>query len=256
MGNQAELIRLHPGTDGNFVVPGIWQEYTGDLFRVMGSIRHAETNEMLILMSSMRGHDVVALPATAFFTSMEYNIPRFERVGEEYILTYTGRRFPLFSPSVEDVDIRDIAHALSNNCRFAGHTRHHYSVAQHSVMASYIVPAEDALAALLHDAAEAYLFDATRPLKQFLVNFKQIENTVQTTINRAFGIQTEKTAAVAHSDMILLATERRDLMPDNDDVWQCLQGYAPLHGSIEYWPQDYAELTFLNRFEQLTMKGN
>jgi hypothetical protein len=252
MGNQSELIRLQPGTDGNFVTPGIWQEYTGDLFRVMGCLRHSETHEMLVLISPMVCHDVVAMPATEFFKSLEYSLPRFQRVGEEWILTSTGRRFPLFNPSIEDVDIHDIAAALSKQCRFAGHPHTFYSVAQHSVMASYIVPPEDALAALLHDAAESYLFDATRPLKQFLVNFKAIEHRIQMTINRAFGIPNKKPRSVQDADMQLLATERRDLMPPTDDVWPCLEGYTALANETAPWFPKQAEQLFLTRFRQLT----
>ena len=84
-----------------------------------------------------------------------------------WIITYSGKKFYHLAPSAEMVDIVDIAHALSLTCRWTGHTRYHYSVAQHSWYFSYLVPKEFALSALLHDASEAYLGDMNRPLKHF-----------------------------------------------------------------------------------------
>ena len=84
----------------------------------------------------------------------------------DWIQTFTGRAFYVLDPRPEDVDIEDIAHALSMQCRFAGHCREFYSVAQHSVTASWLVPPEDALWGLLHDAAEAYVVDLPRPIKR------------------------------------------------------------------------------------------
>ncbi len=56
----------------------------------------------------------------------------------------------------DDIDINDIAVSLSNICRFAGHLSHFYSVAQHAVLCSQLVPQEFAFEALMHDATEAY----------------------------------------------------------------------------------------------------
>jgi hypothetical protein len=82
-----------------------------------------------------------------------------------YILTATGKKFWFDDPQPEQVCIEDIAWALSNLCRYTGHCRWFYSIAQHSVGASFIVPARFALEALLHDAAEAYITDLNAPLK-------------------------------------------------------------------------------------------
>jgi hypothetical protein len=86
-----------------------------------------------------------------------------------YIQTVSGRRFNPFEPDREQIDISDIATALANQCRFGGHTRTFYSVAQHSCLISDLVRergggAADALSALLHDASEAYLVDLRREL--------------------------------------------------------------------------------------------
>src|SRR6267378_1608096 len=84
-----------------------------------------------------------------------------------WIVTYSGLQFYHLAPTPEMVCIEDIAHALSQTCRWTGHTKFHYSVAQHSIYCSFLVPAEHALAALLHDASEAYLGDMNRPLKHY-----------------------------------------------------------------------------------------
>lgn len=96
-----------------------------------------------------------------------------------HILTYTGLHFPLLKPEYFHFNILDIAHALSQLCRFTGHTSSFYSVAQHSVMVASLVPADQALAALMHDAAEAYLGDVSSPLKALLPDYKLIETNVE-----------------------------------------------------------------------------
>lgn len=82
-----------------------------------------------------------------------------------WIMTHTGKKFKPFNPRTEDIDIEDIAHALSNICRFNGHVNQFYSVAEHSVLVSVLCPEELKLKGLLHDAAEAYLGDVPSPLK-------------------------------------------------------------------------------------------
>ena len=82
-----------------------------------------------------------------------------------WIQTFQGKAFDPFAPRPADISHFDIAHALSNICRFTGHTNTFYSVAQHSVQVALLVPRPMQLAALLHDASEAYLCDI-RPAHQ------------------------------------------------------------------------------------------
>ena len=105
----------------------------------------------------------------------------------DFIQTFTGRMFWPIDPQPDEVDIEDIAHALSNVCRFCGHTREFYSVAQHSVLVSEIVPAAFALEGLLHDATEAYISDVARPVKPYLTNYKEIEINLYRAIAKRFN---------------------------------------------------------------------
>ncbi len=122
------------------------------------------------------------------------------------IQTHSGIAFDLLNPTPDMIDIGDIAHALSNVCRFGGHCREFYSVAQHSVHVaqwayeataedySYIDPSmasEVALWGLLHDAPEAYIGDMVRPLKHGSdcgVEFQQVERRIMDAICEKFDL--------------------------------------------------------------------
>lgn len=167
------------------------------------------------------------------------------------ILTASGNYFNFIEPSGNAVLVTDIAHALSHVCRFAGHTREFYSVAQHSVLASRIVPPEHALAALFHDATEAYIGDVARPLKQLLPDYKAIEARLQSDIFAKLGLPAELPASVKRADLVLLATEQRDLMPAHDDEWALIADVEPLAGRIEPWSCWVACTMFLERYRDL-----
>ncbi|MBA4032914.1 MAG: phosphohydrolase, partial [Planctomyces sp.] len=79
-----------------------------------------------------------------------------------WIRTISGRRVDLNPPKAEQIDLYDIAHALSQICRFNGHTMRHYSVAEHQVLVARLLPPPLQLAGLFHDSPEAYLGDVVR----------------------------------------------------------------------------------------------
>src|SRR5690348_18006267 len=105
------------------------------------------------------------------------------------IHTFTGRTFCPLDPKPEDIDIQDIAHALSCQCRFTGHSRKFYSVAEHCVRVSLLVSPDLQLAALLHDASEAYLSDVARPIKRLpaMAEYRRTEEALQRQIYLCFG---------------------------------------------------------------------
>jgi 5'-deoxynucleotidase YfbR-like HD superfamily hydrolase len=167
------------------------------------------------------------------------------------ILARSGHYFNFLEPETCVIEITDIAHALSHICRFAGHTREFYSVAQHSMLASTIVPPEDAYEALLHDAAEAYVGDIPKPLKELLPDFKVIEARVEAAVFAALGLPEKLSATIKKADRIMLTTEQRDLMPAHNDVWSLTCGITPLERTIRPWSPEQAYNAFLTRFNQL-----
>lgn len=177
------------------------------------------------------------------------------------ILTYTGRYVSLAIPTSPGIptptefDISDIAHALSQICRFGGHTRQYYSVAQHSVLVSQIVPTEYRLQALLHDAAEAYFGDMVQPLKRqpWMWSYRDFESAMMARVFECFGVKrtADSNEAVRAADLQMLATERRDLMPPNGQPWAILKGVMPRQAIISPQMPAAAEAMFLRRFKEL-----
>lgn len=176
---------------------------------------------------------------------------------ESSVLTRSGRYFDLLAPRPDDISITDIAHALANLARFNGHTRHFYSVAQHSVMAADLISQtnpELALEALLHDAAEAYIGDIARPLKRMLPGIGALEDQIMRAICDSFEVQWPLAPEVKIADNILLAWERRDLMIEHDAAWLDIAS-VKTDGlpKIECWSPDEACQKFLARFDRLYM---
>lgn len=170
------------------------------------------------------------------------------------ILTQSGNYFDFLNPERCEIHIEDIAHALSHICRFNGHVREFYSVAQHSVHVSKVIEWLDPSAqmeGLLHDSAEAYIGDITRPLKQLLPEYKVIEERVERAIFPIFGIAYPLSKAVKTADLILLATEQRDLMPEHDDEWALIKDIKPMQEHIVPWTPDKAFRRFMERYEEL-----
>lgn len=168
------------------------------------------------------------------------------------ILTVSGTYFNFLEPHLSVITIEDIAHGLGNVCRFAGHTREFYSVAQHSYHASFLVPPEHALAALLHDAHEAYIGDMPTPLKRLIPQFKEMELRIEEAVLAHFGLALPLHPCVKQADLRMLATEQRDLLPPHDDEWALLRGVEPCRDTIHPWPAASARMAFLQRYRELT----
>jgi hypothetical protein len=177
-----------------------------------------------------------------------------------YLQTVSGRFLNPFEPDPAQIDIGDIARALANVCRFGGHCRTFYSVAQHSVIVSELVEerggdVEDVFAALMHDATEAYLGDMPHPIKHrspLGKAFKEAEANLEAVLNEHFNIR-PGVKEIKVADRALLATERRALSGENWH-WPELDGVEPLDLELTAWPPDRAAKVFLERFEELSAR--
>lgn len=170
-----------------------------------------------------------------------------ERRGD-WMQTYTGLQFWPLDPREDEVDIRDIAHSLSMQCRYGGHSLRFYSVAEHSVHMARMVSPENALWALLHDAAEAYLADVPRPLKRHLPGYKEAENQVMRAICDHFGLPHEMPAEVHKADERILSDEIHQNMTPM--AWHAKHA-LPLGVELQFWEPPTAELYFMDTFRKL-----
>lgn len=170
----------------------------------------------------------------------------------DWMQTYTGKRFYPLDPRPDEIDPADIAHALSLLCRYGGHVDRFYSVAEHCVLMSRAVAPEHALAALLHDATEAYVCDVPRPLKRQLAGYAEIEQRVWWAIAVRFGLDLELPADVKDADNRILINERAALMPRAEQWWVDTAGLEPLVVEIQGWDPRKAELLYLGRLRELT----
>jgi hypothetical protein len=169
----------------------------------------------------------------------------------DWIITASGGRFYPLDPRPEDISIKDIAHALSMLNRFTGHTNWPYSVAQHCVLASYLVPEDQKLGALLHDASEAYVNDVARPVKRYIADYQAIENKILDVIELKFGVNT-RTPDIKYADTQMLVTEARVLC-NGEGWWKDDQYPDPVDWPVVYdWGSWYSTKDrYLNRFYEL-----
>jgi hypothetical protein len=187
-----------------------------------------------------------------------------QRIGD-WIQTFTGKQFFPFDPRPEDICIEDISHALSLLCRFGGHCREFYSVAQHSVLVSLNCPRWP-LHGLLHDASESYIVDLPSPIKRHLVDigvmeYAEAEMNISGVIMWKFGVlrtidmpseKWERSEETKAADLLLLATEARDLVSPLHPEWAVkLAGKPTLETPIIAVGPVEAERIFLDRFNQL-----
>ncbi len=177
-----------------------------------------------------------------------------KRIGD-WMQTFTGRQFWVLDPRPEEICIEDIAHALSMQCRYGGHTTQFYSVAEHSWRVSSMCSAEDAMWGLMHDAAEAYLVDLPRPIKsgsELGSEYQRIERELQRVICERFGMSEREPPSVKVWDDYLLHWEGRDLMSPHPVPWfgeGTLE--LPTDVLVPVSPE-FAEMALLDRFRRLS----
>lgn len=152
-------------------------------------------------------------------------------INHDYIGTYTGKKYHFLNPSVDEVCIKDIAQALSMNCRYSGHVNKFYSVAEHScIVADYVFrktgDKREALSALLHDASEAYLTDIPRPMKPFLVGYSDIEKRAEDVIQTRFNCD-PMSELTKYVDVNIIRTEA-EMLFNNVPDWALTYDYIDI----------------------------
>lgn len=166
----------------------------------------------------------------------------------------SGVMFDYTNPEDSEVEIDDIAGALSNICRFSGHLPQFYSVAQHAVNVSRIVAAGHEKSALLHDTAEAFTNDLPTPLKTALPVFKDLEVSIESAMSKQFGFQYPLSDEVKLADLQMLGIEKVHIKKCNAN-WELLNGVETDHllDKVildELTPKQAKEL-FLARWEEV-----
>jgi hypothetical protein len=169
------------------------------------------------------------------------------RVGN-WIQTYTGIQFFPLDPRIEEIDIEDIAHALSMTCRFGGHCLNFYSVAEHCCLMYDKASDKNKFHALMHDASEAYITDVPRPLKPSLTNYKEIETHLMNKICEKYDLDLKMPAEVKTLDVAILFAEANQNMSPASFEWEGV--VEPLDVELRFWSPTKAKVEFLNRFEQ------
>lgn len=173
---------------------------------------------------------------------------------EPWIETVSGRKFHFLDPQPEEIDIDDIATALSNNCRFTGQFRKFYSIAEHSVAVSEL--SGNSLVGLLHDASEAYLQDIASPVKGHLANYRELEDKVMRAIAARFGFEYPYGPEVKFADVVQLSTEARHGLPSRGNNWDWAflwhEGRPKRSGIIpRFLSPSQAKRLFLRKFEEI-----
>lgn len=173
-----------------------------------------------------------------------------------WIQTFTGKKFDPFRPRVEDVNLVDIAHALAHQCRFGGHCKRFYSVAEHSIHVSDLLatPGQYDLAreGLMHDATEAYFIDIPSPIKRNLLGIKEIEDELSRVISERFKLLWPS-MTVSRVDRLMLEAERRAMF-DPYIPWEStasVQDEYPKNVPFRHWAPWEAKAHFLRRAEAL-----
>ncbi len=185
-----------------------------------------------------------------------------EVVGDDpWIETYTGNKFYLnHQEDISQITIKDIGHSLAMNCRYNGHSGLFYSVAEHSVLISMLVPEELALQGLMHDATEAYLSDICRPFKRHLDGYNDLEDRVYERIARKYKLPETIDPLIKHYDVAICRLEADRFMKSKAFGWGIpedaltIQEFQAKTGfeHIPCWSWEEAKSRFYDRFIELS----
>jgi hypothetical protein len=173
------------------------------------------------------------------------------------ILIGDGRYYDFRNPSLDGVDVRFLARAISRICRFTGHCDRFYSVAEHSVWVSHLVPSHLARQALVHDLHEALVGDVSSPLKGVIgAEYKRLEQEAWALVADLCGVPVTVDPLVKRADLVMLGVERRKILAnDSGEPWDILRGIPDV---VDEYPglelgksSDEAFDFFMNRYEAL-----
>lgn len=164
------------------------------------------------------------------------------------LTTFTGVEFIPSAPSAKDIHPLDIIQSLSNQCRYGGHVRRFYSVAEHCVHLSNLVSPKHALWALLHDACEAYLVDLPAPVKILFPEYLVVEAQVMRAVCERFGLDPEMPDEVRHADIRIRSDEGMQLINGAHDWILPTEAFGQELGC---WMPSEARLKFLTRLRGL-----
>lgn len=190
-------------------------------------------------------------------TIQEVDLPTDTRYrAATFIETYTGRAFWPLAPKPEHISIIDIAHHLSNQCRYSGAVRYFYSVAQHCCLLAVHVgkgggSALECLQVLMHDAPEAYLVDVPRPVKQYMPQYRTWDHTLDKVIRQWMGWENiPRPTYLDDLDTRVIVDERAALMSHSGNDWG--HRMEPVGVTIEPWTPQEAERHFLMLYAAYT----
>ena len=228
---------------------------TESLFWLGGIAKRGEAN---LDDDDQRAIQVAILATKEKLEVCQVNYERLVKVtpsAQGWFPTYSGVKFYVEAPKLEDIRIIDIAHSLAMQARFAGHLRRFYSISQHCVLVSLHVPKELALCGLLHDAAEAYCQDLIRPIKYLpgMEAYRAVEANLERLIAQKYGLPFPWPAAIKVADNRCLMTERRDLYKKGVGekfAWDInVEPFAEVIDPLSY---SVAKDLFSERFHDLT----
>jgi uncharacterized protein len=178
-------------------------------------------------------------------------------VSKAWIQTYTGGVFHILDPRQNEIRPVDIGHSLAMQCRFTGHVRRFYSVAEHCTLGSYIVEPKFALEFLLHDASEAYIADINRPVKHYTQvgpAYAEVEARIMAAVRVKFDLLETEPLEVKDIDNRMLFAEKQQLLSPMEwtDKWGWMGEIIPAQVQVRCWPSEIAEVEFMHRFYELT----
>lgn len=175
----------------------------------------------------------------------------------DWIQTYSGNSFWPFDSHIDDIEILDIAHSLSNQCRYSGHCVKFYSVAEHCVLIAQALERDGqdkkvCLWGLFHDAAEAYCSDVPRPIKKNFPDYVKVEESIMELIASKYSLGAFPNIVKEYDDRILV-DEKSQNMARSIQKWN-LPENVPLNVKIECWLPHEAKDQFLKTYINLVSK--